>query len=346
MDILVASGLVLAVLMMAAGLYLLFRRPRQPRTGTLTPKPTDTAPVEPPPVVPRAVRAPLYDHVADSERLAPAVPDAQQLPDVQSGQNRIVPRMDDVTDLDGTDRDGSDREMDDAFAASITPAASRATPAVSIDTRDVAEPAHALPSQSQDANDLELDHMLSDLDQATAQMVPPVEIAGLDDWSGTSSLLDAHSEHCTRRDEETPLAQSQMIICMQLLPSVGRTLSGERVFHLLRQYGLRFGEMSLFHRFEEANGQGPLMFSVLRYTPDGPTNFDLETMAQEKFDGLTFFLALPNIKAVHGFDMMNSIAHLLARDLSAAVYDEHMTPMSKQLRESYRHQVLEFRPNS
>jgi cell division protein ZipA len=317
LDIQVALGLALAMIMIVAGLYLLLRKPRPPVSDA----PISTPEIDGrPPVVPRAQRHLLTDTVADSERLTPV--DARtdlHMPDIRA--HRDVPRMDDVSD------------SSDLLSPTASPAVdSRIAPTVS-------------PVLTERTDAAELDHMLSDLDHATAQMVPPVERANVDDWQGESSLLDAHLEDRARRDESTTLAQAQMIICLQLLTNSGRPMNGERVLHLLRQYGLRFGEMSLFHRFEEANGQGPLMFSVLRYTPDGPTNFDLETMTQEKFDGLTFFLALPNVKAVHGYDMMNSIAGLLARDLAADVFDEHMMPLTKQLREHYRHQVLEFRPH-
>ncbi|MEY4516663.1 MAG: hypothetical protein RL180_1009 [Pseudomonadota bacterium] len=316
MDIQVALGLALAMIMIVAGLYLLLRKPRPP----VSEAPISTPEIEGrPPVVPRAQRHLLTDTVADSERLAPVDASTDlHMPDIRA--HRDVPRMDDVS----------------AATDVLTPVASSA----------VESPVTATVALAEHTDVAELDHMLSDLDHATAQMVPPVERANVDDWQGESSLLDAHLEDRARRDESTPLAQAQLIICLQLLTNSGRPMSGERVLHLLRQYGLRFGEMCLFHRFEDANGQGPLMFSVLRYTPDGPTDFDLETMPQEQMDGLTFFLGLPSAKAVHGYDMMNSIAGLLARDLAADVFDEHMMPLTKQLREHYRHQVLEFRPQT
>jgi cell division protein ZipA len=295
---------------------LLLRKPQPPVSDA----PLSTPQIDGrPPVVPRAQRHLLTDTVADSEHLASVQSNTDlDLPDIRA--HRDVPRMDDVSAATDVLTPTVPSTVESRVAATV----------VLAERTDV----------------VELDHMLSDLDHATAQMVPPVECANVDDWQGESSLLDAHLEDRARRDESTALAQAQTIICLQLLTNSGRPMSGERVLHLLRQYGLRFGEMSLFHRFEDANGQGPLMFSVLRYTTEGPTNFDLETMPQEQIDGLTFFLGLPSAKAVHGYDMMNSIAGLLARDLAADVFDEHMMPLTKQLREHYRHQVLEFRPQA
>ena len=58
----------------------------------------------------------------------------------------------------------------------------------------------------------------------------------------------------------------------------------------------------------------------------------------------SFLAALPNLQAVKGYDMMCSILRHLAAELGADVYDEQMQLLSKQLREHYRHQVIDYRP--
>jgi cell division protein ZipA len=85
------------------------------------------------------------------------------------------------------------------------------------------------------------------------------------------------------------------------------------------------------------------MFSVLRYTGEGPMGFDLETLSSEQVEGLAFFLALPNKHALAGFDMMVSISGLLAREVSGRAYDEQMNELTPQLREHYRHFVMDYR---
>lgn len=190
-----------------------------------------------------------------------------------------------------------------------------------------------------------LENALDTLDQATSRLAPPVESAPLAEVRADSELLERHLEEQQLHDESTTLAQAERIVCFYLLPPSGRRFDGARIKHLLLQSGLLFGEMSLFHRFEEPSGQGGLMFSVLRFDPEeGPNAFDLENMDHEKFAGLAFFLALPNLQAVKGYDMMCSILRHLAAELGADVYDEQMQLLSKQLREHYRHQVIDYRP--
>jgi FtsZ-interacting cell division protein ZipA len=51
----------------------------------------------------------------------------------------------------------------------------------------------------------------------------------------------------------------------------------------LLKYGLRFGEMSCFHRYENTDEPSPLMFSVLRVTDNGPAGFDLKLYLLNKY---------------------------------------------------------------
>lgn len=189
-----------------------------------------------------------------------------------------------------------------------------------------------------------LESALDTLDQATSRLAPPVEAMPVAASREDSDLLERHLEEQQLHDESTPLAQAERILCFYLLPASGRRFDGARIKNLLVQSGLLFGEMSLFHRFEEPDGQGALMFSVLRFDPvEGPSAFDLESIESEKFAGLAFFLALPNAQAVKGYDMMCSILRNLAAELGADVFDEQMQLLSKQLREHYRHQVIDYR---
>lgn len=167
-----------------------------------------------------------------------------------------------------------------------------------------------------------------------------------DDWENESTVFDAHLSEQDRHDEESALATAQKIVALYVYPSPERALSGERTLKILLKYGLRFGELSCFHRYEHAEQVSPLMFSVLRVHEDGtPTGFDLETLPTEEVKGLAFFLALPNPHAVQGFDMMSSLAGLIARDIDGLVFDEQSLELSQQLRDHWRHYVVEYDPN-
>lgn len=167
-----------------------------------------------------------------------------------------------------------------------------------------------------------------------------------EDWENESTVFDAHLSEQDRHDEESPLATAEKFVTFSLYPNPERALSGERTLNMLKKYGLRYGEMACFHRYEHTDQVSPLMFSVLRMQEDGaPTGFDLENLPTEEVKGLAFFLALPNPNALQGFDMMASFALLMARDINGCVFDESGLELTPQLREHLRHEVIEYDPN-
>lgn len=333
MDIMFVLSIAVALIMIAVGIYLFFFSRKSVDQAA-----AEAALLEVPdavvegrlPVVPRAARG-LGAPAVDADTNADAI---SQYPDSSQADQESLAETE--VDLFANIKPQQTREQPVAVDLAVTDG--KAEPTL-VATRDfVVEPN----SQA----DTSLDSMLDDLDQATAKLIPPVERGEIAEWQGDSALLNAHLEDQARRDDDSPLAQAEQVVALYLVPTQGRSLEGVRVLSLLKQYGLRFGEMSLFHRFAESSGDGGLMFSVLRYTSEGPQGFDLETLAQEKLDGLAFFLALPNPEAVNGYDMMASISSLLARDFSAHLYDEEMNPFTKQLKAHYRHVVLEFKPKT
>ncbi|MDH0030795.1 MULTISPECIES: cell division protein ZipA C-terminal FtsZ-binding domain-containing protein [unclassified Acinetobacter] len=174
---------------------------------------------------------------------------------------------------------------------------------------------------------------------------PNIETVEIAEFDGESNILDVHLHEQQRYDDESALATAEQIIALNVYPNPRRALSGDKALKVLLKYGLRFGEMSCFHRYENTDEPSALMFSVLRVTDNGPAGFDLETLSAEQVQGLAFFLALPNSKAVTGYDMMTSIAGLIAREIDGKVYDENNLEFTPQLKEHWRHHVIDYRPN-
>lgn len=174
---------------------------------------------------------------------------------------------------------------------------------------------------------------------------PSIETVEIAEFDGESNILDVHLHEQQCYDDESALATAEEIIALNVYPNPRRALSGDKALKVLLKYGLRFGEMSCFHRYENTDEPSALMFSVLRITDNGPAGFDLESLSGEQVQGLAFFLALPNSKAVTGYDMMTSIAGLIAREVDGKVYDENNLEFTPQLKEHWRHYVIDYRPN-
>ncbi|MDF2445563.1 MAG: cell division protein ZipA [Moraxellaceae bacterium] len=116
--------------------------------------------------------------------------------------------------------------------------------------------------------------------------------------------------------------------------------NGEDLLRCILSYGLRFGEMSIFHRHERPTGQGRILFSMAKAVEPGI--FDLEAMTGEEVPGVSFFLSLPGVNSIHAFDIMVDTAKRLATELQGEILDEQQQPLTRQLVEHYRERVQEF----
>ena len=183
-------------------------------------------------------------------------------------------------------------------------------------------------------------------DKAPAATFDPthvIETAEIQEFDAESSILDVHLHEQQRFDDECSLANAESFIVLNVMPNPRKALSGDKTLKVLLKYGLRYGEMSCFHRYEDPEKESSLMFSVLRITDEGPNGFDLESLSMEMVQGLAFFLALPHNDVQKGFDTMVSIAGLIARETDGTVYDENNLEFTPQLKEHWRHVAIDYR---
>jgi cell division protein ZipA len=167
-----------------------------------------------------------------------------------------------------------------------------------------------------------------------------IEKAEIVEFNEESSILDEHLHEQQRVDEESVLQTAEEFIVFNIYPE-RRVLTGDKTLKVLLKYGLRYGEMACFHRYDEEHEK--LSFSVLQITDEGPAGFDLETLANEQVKGLAFFLALPHHDVQNAFDTMVSISNLIAREIDGTIYDQNQQEMTAQLREFWRHQAIDYR---
>jgi cell division protein ZipA len=368
MDILVVLGVLVAVSLILVGLYMIL----QPKSATreATPQVDESSPIASSDI------ESLTDTTSEPAQIAPVISANdfitqtihQHTQQQNQPQTRIHPTFDEehVAEQDHLDNLGHPTFV----TPDLTPERdvpllvdSEYIPSVVASKGVEEQDDHGLDAMLDDlaqaTNIQEMSHhgdIISDLNQVYDTLMPHtvVEVDALAqvidtrqllEWEGESSLINEHLAEHTRSEEDSILVQAEQIIAIHLLPKSGRPLEGRTVLRVLRKYGLRFGEMDLFHRFEETTGEGAMMFSVLKFTQEGPAGFELDTMEQENFDGLSFFLALPGIKPLQGFDMMMSTAQRLAQECYAQLMDDEMNLLSEQLKGHYRHQVLDFRPS-
>lgn len=139
--------------------------------------------------------------------------------------------------------------------------------------------------------------------------------------------------------EERPHVEVQDVIALHVVARQG-PFNGENLLRSILGFGLRFGDMSIFHRHERPTGQGKILFSMAKAVEPG--TFDLHAMSGEDIPGVTFFLSLPGVNSIHAYDIMVDTAKRLAIELQGEILDEQQQPLTRQLVEHYRERVQEF----
>ncbi|HEX6592040.1 MAG TPA: cell division protein ZipA [Moraxellaceae bacterium] len=139
--------------------------------------------------------------------------------------------------------------------------------------------------------------------------------------------------------EEKPHLEVEDFIAVHVV-ATGHPFNGEDLLRSVLAYGLRYGEMSIFHRHEQPTGQGRILFSMAKAVEPG--TFNLEAMTGEEVPGVSFFLSLPGVNSIHAYDIMIDTAKRLAMELQGEILDEQQQVLTRQLIEHYRERVQEF----
>lgn len=119
-----------------------------------------------------------------------------------------------------------------------------------------------------------------------------------------------------------------------------QAFDGTKLLELLLQYGLRFGEMNIFHRHEFPTGHGVVLFSLAQAMEPG--TFNLDTLERETVPGVSLFLSLPGYKSLTAYDLMVDTARRLAMELGGDLLDQHSQAVTAGQFDAWRDQVTAF----
>lgn len=342
MEVTTIVGIVAAIIIMIVGLRMVLRKPAPTEPSLESALHID--PESNQPIIPRHVRdqlpaeTPVEITAQESERKEPALQDIPETLEDQAAKTLTSPEL---------SEDKLDKEMASVdFKTEETTLKIEKPLEQQVTVVDVVEAVPA-PDQELDQANIAVQADEAQVQHAKKidefQLNPEIEAATIAEFDGESNLLNVHLHEQQLFDDESALATAQEIVALNVYPNPRRALSGDKTLKVLLKYGLRFGEMACFHRYDKTDEPSPLMFSVLRMTDNGPAGFDLETLSSEQVQGLAFFLALPHQDALKGFDMMTSIAGLIAREVDGKVFDENNLEFTPQLKEHWRHHVIDYR---
>ena len=187
----------------------------------------------------------------------------------------------------------------------------------------------------------------SSLMSATDNLMPVIDTFDEPSFTDNSPILDQHLMESVDHAQNGPLVNAKDNINITILPHRYRDLPpalirGSTLLALIDKYGLRFGAMNMFHRYEQKDGTGMLWFSMMGITDEGIAPFDPHKVATNTYNGVVVFLSLPHPQPLLSFDSMMSIAYMMANDLDAMLLDENNQQITPEYKQQLRNQVRDY----
>lgn len=149
-------------------------------------------------------------------------------------------------------------------------------------------------------------------------------------------IVDNEPKHEQSQLEDEP---KSAVYVLHVMAKAGQAFKGYELLQALLSQGLRFGEMSIFHRYQQTNGKGPVLFSLTSAIEPG--TFDIHNMGKCSSPGLTLFMASstkPQADAER-FELMYKTAMSLAKELDGECLDKERSPVDGNTLHYYKKQI-------
>ena len=147
------------------------------------------------------------------------------------------------------------------------------------------------------------------------------------------------AEESSAEHDAAPANQEVLIINVMARPET--VLEGRKLLPVLLAHGLRLGDMNIFHRHADSDGNGPVMFSMANMVTPG--TFALAEMETFTTPGVSFFMQIPNkLGNMRCFDQMLQTAEAVQSELNAQLKDENRSVFTRQTIEHSRQRIRDF----
>lgn len=132
------------------------------------------------------------------------------------------------------------------------------------------------------------------------------------------------------------------VIVLNVHCATSEPFVGTKLFDSMKQNGLLYGELDIFHRHADLSGTGKVLFSVANMMQPGTLKHDDPDAFTTK--GISFFMTLPCFgDSEHNFKIMLRTAQQIADDMSGNVLDEKRNLMTPDRLAKYREQIKAFK---
>lgn len=158
---------------------------------------------------------------------------------------------------------------------------------------------------------------------------------------GFSALDEEEAEVSKPKKRSASFVEPEEILVMHVLANDAEGFAGKVLAKLLEQCDCRYGDMQIFHRYEEANAQGEIQFSIVNIKEPG--TFDLDSLDEFSTPGVSLFTRLPGPKApLEAYNAMVEVAQCIAQNLNGQLKDEQHSTMTEQTLQHGRERIRDY----
>lgn len=138
------------------------------------------------------------------------------------------------------------------------------------------------------------------------------------------------------------IPEADKVLVISVVATEGeQSFSGRSLLQILLACGMRYGDMKIFHRYEDGIDKGAIQFSMTNALEPG--YFDIETMDSIETRGVTFFMSMEEPRDVmNAYECMLATASAVATNLNGVLLDENRSTMRDQTKEHYRERIRKF----
>ena len=263
----------------------------------------------------------------------------------QQAEEKPEPALGHVEDLFGLDLDRPIHELMDASSKSTkkkrTTKSSRA--------KQVEEESSAAFDELLEPRPELIDEPLDDIDSLVAETA----IADLDELvestvdasdDAAASIADVESSESgsVRKPRKLDMTDPESTLVLFVVAPEGQAMSGQNLKTVVEKCGMEFGQMGLFHRFEDNSDSSPIQFSMSSVAGSGA--FDLETIDAQEMRAVTFFMSMREPRdPSYAVECMLATAATLSKALGCEMLDNDRSVMRPQTQEHYRELVKAFK---
>jgi cell division protein ZipA len=163
-----------------------------------------------------------------------------------------------------------------------------------------------------------------------------------DEVFGTSRPVATSPRLSARDPEPTAPSEPEEVLIINVMAHEGQRFAGDALLDVVLRCGMRYGNMNIFHRHSDAQGDGAVLFSMANMVKPG--TFDLDAMDEFTTPGISLFMTLPlNVESsIQAFETMLDSARRIAEALGGELKDENRSVMTRQTMEHCRQRIRDF----